>query len=665
MPHQDGTQLHRIFLQAPAAIAILEGPDQKFVLANEKYLQLYNRTWKQVYDKTLIEVFPELQDQKINEQFKKVYTTGELFSDSEFLSIWNDENGIKIKRYFNLVLQPIKNVNGEVVSVMLHSYEVTDQVKANKLVQESEERYNTMLMHSPFAFAVLKGEDMIINFANDAMKGIWKTKEVEGMKLLDLRPDLKNQEFPALLKNVMETGIPFHGYELHVTFLRNDQQEEGYFNFVYQPYREADDIITGVTIIAVEVTEKVAAKKKIIESEKRFRNMVQHAPVAICVLRTDKYIVEVVNTKMLEIWGKHGDELINRPVFEAMPDAAGQGFEQLLDSVYQTGKPYIADELPVTLKRNGILEEIFISFVYEALYDEHKNINGVIAVASEITEQVMARRKIEESEKRYRELALSLEEKIKERTAELEKQNEDLEKMNEELASFTYVSSHDLQEPLRKIQMFSGRIMEKEINNLSDEGKNYFERMQVVANRMQLLINDLLAYSRTNNKSGNFELTDINNMIDEVKAEFLEKLEEKNAVIDVAKLPKMKVIPFQFRQLWLNLISNALKFSRAGVAPVIKISYETVLSDDLNIPNLPKNKVFYHITIEDNGIGFHEKYNEQIFGMLQRLHERQVYEGTGIGLAIVKKIVQNHHGFITATGKENTGATFDIYLPVN
>lgn len=92
MPHQDGTQLHRIFLQAPAAIAILEGPDQKFVLANEKYLQLYNRTWKQVYNKTLIEVFPELQDQKINEQFKKVYTTGELFSDSEFLSIWNDES---------------------------------------------------------------------------------------------------------------------------------------------------------------------------------------------------------------------------------------------------------------------------------------------------------------------------------------------------------------------------------------------------------------------------------------------------------------------------------------------------------------------------------------------------------------------------------------------
>ena len=663
MPNQD---LHRIFLQAPAAIAILEGPDQRFILANEKYLQLYNRTWKDIFNKTLLEVFPELEKQGIKEFFKQVYTTGILFSANEFPSEWHLENGKKITRYFNIVIQPIKNEKNEVMSVMLHSYEVTEQVKANLSVKESELRYNTMLMHSPFAFAVLKGDDLVINFANDAMKNIWKRQDVEGLKLLEFRPDLKDQAYPSLLRNVMETGIPFHGYEMHVTFAHHNNVEDGYFNFVYQPYREENDKITGITIIAVEVTAQVTAKKKIVENEKRFREMVQNAPVAICVLRTDKYIVEVANEKMQGIWGKTADELMNKPVFEAMPDAAGQGFEQLLDHVYQTGIPYIAKELPVSLVRNGVTENIFLSFVYEPLYDENKKINGVISVATDITEQVISRRRIEESEKRYRELSESLEEKIKERTIELEKRNYELEQINEELASFTYVSSHDLQEPLRKIQMFCNRIIEKEIHVLSEDGRNYFNRMQLAANRMQLLINDLLAYSRTSNGTDDkFVVIDMNVLVQEVVGEFEELIEEKNAIVEIKELCDVKAIPFQLHQLLQNLIGNALKFSRPGIPPHVKITSKIATYEELKQQNLPRHDHYCHLRITDNGIGFAPEFREQIFGVFQRLHDRNVYEGTGIGLAIVKKIVQNHLGVITASGDEHTGATFDIYLPVS
>ena len=238
-----------------------------------------------------------------------------------------------------------------------------------------------------------------------------------------------------------------------------------------------------------------------------------------------------------------------------------------------------------------------------------------------------------------------------------------LEKMNEELSSFTYISSHDLQEPLRKIQMFGRRIQEKEINVLSTEGKHYFSRMLNAAERSQELINDLLAYSRTNSTEQLLKKTDLNVLLNEVKQELHEKIVSTNAAIESEKLPELPVIAFQFKQLFTNIITNAIKFSRPGIAPKIKISSDLV--DETKIkaePNPVKGK-YYKISITDNGIGFDPQFNEQIFGVFQRLHGRTEYAGTGIGLAIVKKIVENHNGFVTANGDLDKGATFNIYIP--
>lgn len=270
----------------------------------------------------------------------------------------------------------------------------------------------------------------------------------------------------------------------------------------------------------------------------------------------------------------------------------------------------------------------------------------------------------EEKEKRAAELIIA--------NKELAFQNEEKEKRaaeliiaNKELLAFTYVSSHDLQEPLRKIQTFVSIIMENEHDHLSENGKYNFERIQLAAGRMQQLIEDLLSFSRISTTDHKFENADLNIIIEEVKSELKDTIQEKNAIIEATELCYANIIPFQFRQLMYNLISNALKFSRPQIPCRIIITSSILKGSELNNVNLSPERSYCHITVKDNGIGFEPEFSERIFEVFQKLHGKEVYAGTGIGLAIVKKIVESHNGIITATSKLNKGARFDIYLPTN
>jgi len=246
---------------------------------------------------------------------------------------------------------------------------------------------------------------------------------------------------------------------------------------------------------------------------------------------------------------------------------------------------------------------------------------------------------------------------------ELEAKNAELEKMNKELQAFAYISSHDLQEPLRKIQTFATRIIEKELDTLSNNAKEQFTRMQIAAKRMQTLIEDLLAYSRTNSFDRKFENTDLNKIVDEVKEDLKEDLKLKHATIEYDKMCEVNIIPFQFRQLMHNLIGNALKFSSPDHPPHIKIASEIAKGKELKNDKLTPQNKYCHISIADNGIGFERQYSEKIFDVFQRLHGKNEYKGTGIGLSIVKKIVENHNGIITAKSELGKGARFDIFIP--
>ncbi|WP_179317573.1 sensor histidine kinase [Winogradskyella undariae] len=245
----------------------------------------------------------------------------------------------------------------------------------------------------------------------------------------------------------------------------------------------------------------------------------------------------------------------------------------------------------------------------------------------------------------------------------IEERNLELERNNKELSAFNYVASHDLQEPLRKIQTFISRIEAKELVNLSEKGQFYIEKIKSSSSRMRMLIEDLLQYSRTNNSKNDFKNVDMNLLLEQAKQELLDSIEDKNAEIISSDLPTMEVVSFQIEQLFINLISNSLKYSREGVDPVIKIKHQEILSNDVEFLQKPLFKYHHKIIFKDNGIGFEQTYSKKIFDLFNRLHGKSEYSGTGIGLAICKKIVDNHHGVIIAEGNPGVGATFTIYLP--
>jgi len=255
------------------------------------------------------------------------------------------------------------------------------------------------------------------------------------------------------------------------------------------------------------------------------------------------------------------------------------------------------------------------------------------------------------------------ENEIRKITDELMRYNKELEQINKALESFTFVASHDLQEPVRKIRTFLNLIAEKETGNLSEKSKGYMNRTIRAATQMQQLIHDLLLYSRTTTSSEHFKKTDLNNILHDVTTELKEMIEEKNAFVVTERLPELEVIPFQFHQLFVNMISNSLKFSGADRKPHIHIKADMVDKDSLELNNGNIYEKYYRITISDNGIGFDPRYDDKIFDLFQRLHSKNKYSGTGIGLAICKKIIENHDGFITAHGEPDKGATFIVYLP--
>ncbi|MBJ7882109.1 CHASE3 domain-containing protein [Gelidibacter salicanalis] len=247
----------------------------------------------------------------------------------------------------------------------------------------------------------------------------------------------------------------------------------------------------------------------------------------------------------------------------------------------------------------------------------------------------------------------------------IEKRNLELERSNKELSSFNYVASHDLQEPLRKIQTFLSRLEEKEQDHLSNNGKVYIERIKSSSTRMRSLIDDLLQFSRTNRSEEALEDSNINILLETAKHDLVEIISDKRARISSDFIPSMKVIPFQIKQLFLNLMSNSLKYSRELTAPVITITYSQTKASDLPKIKYSKHNLYHTITVKDNGIGFDQDYAEKIFILFNRLHNKNEYSGTGIGLSICKKIVENHNGYITAEGDINNGSIFTIYLPLS
>lgn len=282
----------------------------------------------------------------------------------------------------------------------------------------------------------------------------------------------------------------------------------------------------------------------------------------------------------------------------------------------------------------GLLAQSFNLMVdnLEAAYDSLENANSSLEKQTiDLRAEIAERKRVEEDLKAF--------------TTRLEQSNRDLQ-------DFAFVASHDLQEPLRKIQAFGDRLAAKLGAGLDEQSGDYLKRMQNAANRMQILINDLLTYSRVTTKAQPFVPTDLAQTVREVLADLEIRIEETGGKVELGNLPALDADPLQMRQLFQNVIGNALKYYRPGVPPLVRVSGE--LHEDGGC----------RIVVEDNGIGFEQQYSEKIFGIFQRLHGRNAYEGTGVGLAVCRKIVERHGGAISAEGFPGEGARFTITLPV-
>ena len=379
------------------------------------------------------------------------------------------------------------------------------------------------------------------------------------------------------------------------------------------------------------------SNERLKETEEKFNKAFFSSPAGVVLAQAADGKYTEVNDSFLEMTGYTREEIIGHTSTEVGliidPEEREKIFRQLRENGFVKNA-----EIKIRHKSGRIMD---ILSSIEAIIIRGKKY--FLSVHYDITERKQ------------------MEEKLKKITHDLEKKNEELENSNKKMESFGYMVSHDLQEPLRKIHLFSEKILASDSGNFSAKSKECFERLISASDRMSKLINALLNYSRLTKEEMKFEKTNLGDIIEEVKTNLCDIIEEKKAVIITENLPLLYLEPLQFYQLFSNLVDNSIKYSRKNIQPVIIISAELLKNCTLKKDAPPAN--YWKITYTDNGIGFDPGYREKIFEVFNRLHGKSEYPGTGIGLAICKKVVENHNGIITAKGDSGKGAMFHIFIP--
>ncbi len=386
---------------AAVGVVVLTGEDMRVDIVNEAYGRLIELKPEDLLGKPLFDVLPDAEN-FFRPLLNKVRLTGEpLHLYEQPYSAGSD--GKKVEGYVNMVYQPYKESDGTITGVMALCQDITEAVVSRKRLEHSEQRLRDFIQEAAVATCLFTGPDMVIEAANTTMLNYWgKDERVLGKPLKEAVPEIEGQPFLQILHAVYTTGETYEATEAEAKLVINGKLTTLYFDFTYKAFYNADGKIYGVMDTAVDVTQKVLAQRKLEKSAANLRNVILQAPVAMCIFREPSHIVEIANERMLELWGKKKEEVFGRPIFEGLPEAKSQGFEELLDSVFTTGETVKANGVPVTLPRKGGIETVYINFVYEAFREEDGSISGVMAVAVEVTEQVVARHKLQESEERLR-----------------------------------------------------------------------------------------------------------------------------------------------------------------------------------------------------------------------------------------------------------------------
>lgn len=647
-----------ILLRSDFPMFLFWGPDS-ICFYNDAYRQILGKEGKH----------PTILGMNGAGAWPEIWTTIKPWIDivlNESKALWKEDLLVPIYRngklddvYWTFSYSPITDESGSTAGVFVTVVETTDKINIIKRLGESEQDLQSLVLQAPIGICVIDAYTRVVEIVNDSFIEIAGNEEISGKLYEDAFAGAKSN-YDSAYREVVEMGKSVYADEVKLKLVRHKKEEVIYVTFVYEPVKDMHGVVKKVAIWAFENTRQVMARQKVEEtvaartielkqlneslkkSEERYHLMVAEVQdYAILYLNPDG-IVENWNLGAQKIKGYSASEIIgkNFSTFYTEEDRKNNLPNTLLERARQSGR---AMQEGWRVRKDQSL--FWASVVITAVHNDERKVIGFSKVTHDLTEKKIA------------------DDQLKMNTVELEQKNTELERMNKELESFAYISSHDLQEPLRKIRIFSSQILERESDNLSDSGKLKVNRMQDAAQRMQVLIEDLLSYSRTNIAERKFEAVDFNKIVDEVKEDLSEELLQKHAIIETKDTCEVTVIPFQFRQLLFNLISNSLKFSGNTDTPRIVVKCKIDYGVDLNNSLLNDDTRYFHLSVADNGIGFEPEYSQKIFEVFQRLHGKHEYKGTGIGLAIVKKIVENHNGIITASGEPGKGATFDIYFP--
>ena len=527
----------------------------------------------------------------------------------------------------------------------------------------TRQRLQDLFMDAPAIICVLHGPQHIYELANPLYMQVVGHKDIIGKTVREASPELVDWGYAELLDRVYATGEPFIGKEQPAKFNRKNKNntEDIYFNFVYQPTRNATGEVDGILIHAVEVTEQVRARKNLKENQERLELAQKSGRIG-----TFEWILAI-------------NQIIWTPELEALYGLPPGGFEGKYENWASRVHP---DDLPVAEENiqkaiaGGPPYNVEFRVIWpdgmqhwiqgkgNVDYNEQGEPWRMIGVNMDVTERKEAELQLSELYQSLRDLNATLEAQVVQRTEALNQSNLELQRSNNELQEFAYVASHDLQEPLRKIQAF-GNLLEEEYGQAVGEGRMYIERMRNAAARMRVLIDDLLAFSRVTTKAQPFVPVDLNAVAQQVVDDLSPRLESTHGSIELGKLPTINADAQQMYQMLQNLLGNAVKFHKPDLPPLVKVSSEVLpASTEPNVEGV-ESEVHYLLRIEDNGIGFDEKYTDRIFTVFQRLHGKDRYEGTGIGLAVVRKIVERHGGTIVASSSPGKGATFLVTLPIH
>lgn len=620
-------RLHLLIEESPVRIIFLTGRDMVIDLANEIVLKSWGKD-KSIIGLPLKQAFPELESKYFLELLDKVYTTGEPLS-MKGASVRYRLNGEIVQYYYDFWYKPMFNDYGEVYGILSTAVDVTEKIIAQYKLEKSEQNFRNIILQAPVAMCIFKGKDFIVEIANDLMLQLWggTSDKIIGKPIFEGLPEVKNQGFEDLLNKVFITGETHKALEVPVIVPRDSQSETVYIDFVYEAFRDENGVISGVMAVVIDVTEQVLSRKEIEEAQQKARLAIESAdlgPYEVDLLSNSIKTSDRFNA----IWGIKG-EVTREKVIEFIHPEDRIIREEAHADALATGNLHY--EARIIQKDNSVH---WVKIKGRILFDENQKPITLLGVIQDITEQ-----------KRFAE---ELTRQVNERTLQLQRSNDDL-------LQFAHVASHDLKEPIRKIKIFTNMIESDYAVNIPERGLAYLAKVQNAADRMFSMVEGVLAYSTVNSEERPIETVDLGVIFDHIETDLEIIMSQKQAVLKREKLPQIEGATVLLYQLFYNLINNALKFSKEDKAPLIEVSSSYSRREGVE---------YLRIRVEDNGIGIDPDYSHKIFDAFTRLNTKDKYEGTGLGLALCKKIVERHHGTISAEGKIGKGTVFIIELPI-